>query len=89
MGKRVDFSARTVITPDPNLEIDQVCLLCLCACPCVCVCVCVREGGGMCLCVLACVFVQSYFCVSSNCEYNHPHNFLALLPTTTIPPPHL
>lgn len=30
-GKRVDFSARTVISPDPNLEIDQVCsslLLC-------------------------------------------------------------
>ena len=25
MGKRVDFSARTVITPDPNLRIDQVC----------------------------------------------------------------
>jgi DNA-directed RNA polymerase II subunit RPB1 len=24
MGKRVDFSARTVITPDPNLELDQV-----------------------------------------------------------------
>ena len=24
MGKRVDFSARTVITPDPNLVIDQV-----------------------------------------------------------------
>jgi len=24
MGKRVDFSARTVITPDPNLKIDQV-----------------------------------------------------------------
>lgn len=24
MGKRVDFSARTVITPDPTLEIDQV-----------------------------------------------------------------
>lgn len=24
MGKRVDFSARTVITPDPNLMIDQV-----------------------------------------------------------------
>ena len=24
MGKRVDFSARTVITPDPNLRIDQV-----------------------------------------------------------------
>jgi len=24
MGKRVDFSARTVITPDPNLAIDQV-----------------------------------------------------------------
>lgn len=23
-GKRVDFSARTVISPDPNLEIDQV-----------------------------------------------------------------
>ena len=22
MGKRVDFSARTVITPDPNLELD-------------------------------------------------------------------
>lgn len=27
MGKRVDFSARTVITPDPGMEIDQV------ACP--------------------------------------------------------
>ena len=24
MGKRVDFSGRTVITPDPNLRIDQV-----------------------------------------------------------------
>jgi DNA-directed RNA polymerase beta' subunit len=24
MGKRVDFSGRTVITPDPNLSIDQV-----------------------------------------------------------------
>eukprot|EP01087_Luapelamoeba_hula_P008948 TRINITY_DN2277_c0_g1_i2.p1 TRINITY_DN2277_c0_g1~~TRINITY_DN2277_c0_g1_i2.p1 ORF type:complete len:1803 (+),score=263.71 TRINITY_DN2277_c0_g1_i2:156-5564(+) len=24
MGKRVDFSARTVITPDPNLSIDEV-----------------------------------------------------------------
>jgi DNA-directed RNA polymerase II subunit RPB1 len=24
MGKRVDFSARTVITPDPNLQIKQV-----------------------------------------------------------------
>jgi DNA-directed RNA polymerase beta' subunit len=24
MGKRVDFSGRTVITPDPNLAIDQV-----------------------------------------------------------------
>ena len=24
MGKRVDFSARTVITPDPNLDIDEV-----------------------------------------------------------------
>jgi RNA polymerase Rpb1, domain 2 len=24
MGKRVDFSARTVITADPNLGIDQV-----------------------------------------------------------------
>ena len=24
MGKRVDFSARTVITPDPNLELDQI-----------------------------------------------------------------
>jgi len=23
-GKRVDFSARTVITPDPNLRINQV-----------------------------------------------------------------
>ena len=23
-GKRVEFSARTVITPDPNLRIDQV-----------------------------------------------------------------
>ena len=29
MGKRVDFSARTVITADPNLSIDQVrCALC-------------------------------------------------------------
>jgi DNA-directed RNA polymerase II subunit RPB1 len=24
MGKRVDFSARTVITGDPNLELDEV-----------------------------------------------------------------
>jgi len=24
MGKRVDFSARTVITPDPNLHLDQI-----------------------------------------------------------------
>ena len=24
MGKRVDFSGRTVITPDPNLRLDQV-----------------------------------------------------------------
>ena len=24
MGKRVDFSARTVITPDPNLSLDQL-----------------------------------------------------------------
>lgn len=24
MGKRVDFSARTVITPDPNLEVDEL-----------------------------------------------------------------
>ena len=24
MGKRVDFSGRTVITPDPNLAIDQI-----------------------------------------------------------------
>jgi DNA-directed RNA polymerase II subunit RPB1 len=24
MGKRVDFSARTVITGDPNLDLDQV-----------------------------------------------------------------
>lgn len=24
MGKRVDFSARAVITPDPNIAIDQV-----------------------------------------------------------------
>ena len=24
MGKRVDFSSRTVISPDPNLRIDQV-----------------------------------------------------------------
>ncbi len=24
MGKRVDFSARTVITGDPNLQLDQV-----------------------------------------------------------------
>jgi len=24
MGKRVDFSARTIITLDPNLHIDQV-----------------------------------------------------------------
>ena len=27
MGKRVDFSARTVITPDPNLAIDQVIII--------------------------------------------------------------
>ena len=24
MGKRVDFSARTVITPDPTLQLDQL-----------------------------------------------------------------
>lgn len=24
MGKRVNFSARTVITPDPNLNIDEI-----------------------------------------------------------------
>ena len=24
VGKRVDFSARTVISPDPNLRVDQV-----------------------------------------------------------------
>jgi len=24
MGKRVDFSARTVITPDPNLRLDEL-----------------------------------------------------------------
>ena len=24
MGKRVDFSARSVITPDPNLSINQL-----------------------------------------------------------------
>ena len=24
MGKRVDYSARSVITPDPNIEIDQL-----------------------------------------------------------------
>ena len=24
MGKRVDYSARTVITPDPNIKIDQL-----------------------------------------------------------------
>ena len=24
MGKRVDFSARTVITPDPNLSLDEL-----------------------------------------------------------------
>lgn len=24
MGKRVDFSARTVITADPNLSVDQL-----------------------------------------------------------------
>jgi DNA-directed RNA polymerase III subunit RPC1 len=25
-GKRVDFSGRTVISPDPNLRVDQVCI---------------------------------------------------------------
>ena len=24
MGKRVDFSGRSVITPDPNIELDQL-----------------------------------------------------------------
>ena len=24
MGKRVDFSARSVITPDPNIDLDQL-----------------------------------------------------------------
>ena len=34
MGKRVDFSARTVITPDPNLRCDELgaCLLAYCYC---------------------------------------------------------
>ena len=35
-GKRVDFSGRTVISPDPNLAIDQVRVRC-CVCMCVCV----------------------------------------------------
>lgn len=26
-GKRVDFSSRTVISPDPNLKIEEVCLI--------------------------------------------------------------
>ena len=26
-GKRVDFSGRTVISPDPNLAIDEACVL--------------------------------------------------------------
>lgn len=25
-GKRVDFSSRTVISPDPNLRVDEVCV---------------------------------------------------------------
>ena len=25
-GKRVDYSSRTVISPDPNLRIDEVCI---------------------------------------------------------------
>ena len=24
MGKRVDFSARSVITPDPNIDLDEL-----------------------------------------------------------------
>ncbi len=24
MGKRVDFSARTVVSPDPNLAVDEL-----------------------------------------------------------------
>ena len=28
-GKRVDFSGRTVISPDPNLRVDQVSMLVL------------------------------------------------------------
>ena len=24
MGKRVDYSARSVITPDPNIELDEL-----------------------------------------------------------------
>ena len=26
-GKRVDYSGRTVISPDPNMRIDQVCCI--------------------------------------------------------------
>jgi DNA-directed RNA polymerase III subunit RPC1 len=26
-GKRVDFSSRTVISPDPNLKIEEVCIV--------------------------------------------------------------
>lgn len=33
MGKRVDFSARTVITADPNLSIDDVRLNAACVAP--------------------------------------------------------
>ena len=24
MGKRVNFAARTVITPDPNIDVDEI-----------------------------------------------------------------
>lgn len=53
MGKRVDFSARTVITADPNLGIDQVSF---CACRC---------SSGV---FVSCTGCTRYCCPSQECH---------------------
>ena len=70
MGKRVDYSARTVISGDPNIAIDELGVpwsiaLNLTYPETVTVhniercgylgCVCLRKGGGLCVCACVCV----------------------------------
>lgn len=62
MGKRVDFSARTVITGDPNLGVDFVgvpkTIAMTLTFPEVCVYDCVRVSVSACLCVPVCMSVR-------------------------------